>query len=150
MVLKRSDRFAARESGAAAFDWVILAVGVVGLGLAAFSVFTADWEDRARAPHVAAEQSAPTGIGLPPLYPYFNEIWQQDQAAYYAALSDEALLADYAAQYSVAMGEVNARIGADILAVIEQEMTRRGLAVPDGNETAAEIRNRLSGATSSP
>lgn len=147
MVSKRSDGFVARESGAATFDWVILAVGVFGLGLAVYSVFTAELDERPPAPQPVIERPAPEAA---PLYPYFDADWRRDQAAYYAAQADDALLAAYAAQYSVAMGEVNARIGADILAVIEQEMIRRGLPLPETHSTATEIRARLSGATLPP
>jgi hypothetical protein len=147
MVSKRSDGFAARESGAATFDWVILAVGVFGLGLAVYSVFTADLDERPPAPQTAIERSAPE---IAPLYPYFDEVWRRDQAAYFAEAGDDALLAAYAAQYAVALGEVNARIGADFLMIIEEEMTRRGLPLPDGNLRAAAIRARFMDAASPP
>jgi len=150
MVSRRSDGFAARESGAAAFDWVILAVGVFGLGLAIYSVITADMDGRQPTEQAVVERSVPTGSPpvsppeqLPLLYPYFDAIWRAEQAATYAGLSDGDLLAAYAAQYAVATGEVNARIGMDFLAVIEEEMTRRGLARPEATESAADIHARL-------
>ncbi|MGI3183620.1 hypothetical protein [Nioella aestuarii] len=151
MVLKRSDRFAACESGAATFDWVILAVGVFGLGLAIASVFfTSDLERHPPAPQDVIERSAPGDAVPSPLYPYHDDEWRRDQAAHYAAQDDAVLQADYAAQYEVAVGDVNARVGADILSVIEAEMTRRGLPLPEGNATAAEIRVRLTAETGSP
>jgi len=150
MVFKRSDGFAARESGAAAFDWVILAVGVFGLGLAIYSVITAELSDRQLTPPAAIERTAPSEPVLPLLYPYFDEVWRRDHAARYAGQSDTDLLADYAAQYGVATGDVNARIGLDILGVIEGEMTRRGLPLPDGHVRALDIHRRLGGENASP
>lgn len=157
MTGRRTDGFAAAESGAAPFDWVILAVGVFGLGLAIYSVVTADLHDRP-APEPAVVERSLTVEGplvsppsqLPLLYPYFDATWRAEQAATYAEVSDEDLLAAYRAQYAVATGDANPRIGADFLAVIEAEMTRRGLARPAGNESVAEIHARLAAAGDPP
>jgi len=157
MVSKRSDGFAARESGAAAFDWVILAVGVFGLGLAVYSVITAEIAAQRPDPPAAIEQISSSDVGpapptpdLPLLYPYFDEGWRRERAAHYAEQSDADLLVAYGAQYGVATGGVNARIGADLLAVIEAEMTRRGLPLPDDHDPAAVIHRRLSRETAPP
>ena len=88
--------------------------------------------------------------GPPLLYPYFDETWRRDRIAQYGQMTDADLRAAYAAQYGVATGAVNARIGADLLMVIEAEMTRRGIDLPGGHDSAAEIHRRLSAETSSP
>jgi hypothetical protein len=156
MVSKRSDGYVARESGAAAFDWVILAVGVFGLALAFYSLIYSSRDDppapqqqQVVAPLVPAPQEALTDAvralrSLPLLYPYFDEDWRQAQIAAHAALEDGALLAAHAAQYAVATGPVNTRIGADYLGVIEAEILRRGLDLPEGLRPFAEIHAELS------
>lgn len=163
MVSKRSDGFVARESGAATFDWVILAVGVFGLGLAIYSVITADLGEQEQGAQTVIERSAPAPEApveateatpaqarLPLLCPYHDAAWRAEQAAFFAGQSDAALLAAYDAQYAAATGQVNARIGMDFLAVIEAEMTRRGLPLPDGHEPAAAIHARLADAPAPP
>jgi len=146
MVSKRSDGFVTRESGAAAFDWVILAVGIFGLALAIYSVFStsADAPPGPQTEITAPADPAPDIRSAPLLYPHFDEDWRTAQIAAHAALGDDALLAAYAAQYAVATGEVNARIGADYLGVIEAEMAARGLDRPDGNRSFRQIHAVLS------
>lgn len=153
MVLKRSDGFAARESGAAAFDWVILAVGVFGLGLAIYSVITADLDERQQGAQAVIERSdratvdaPPQEVELPLLYPYFDEAWRAEQVEIFASQTDATLLAAYARQYEAATGQVNARIGMDFLGVIEAEITRRGLTLPEGHDPAAVIHARFDAA----
>lgn len=152
MVSKRSDGFITRESGAAAFDWVILAVGVFGLALAVYSVI--DVQRPGPPPEVQTQITAPPPPlpeevaelrGLALLYPHFGEPWRAAQIAHHEGLDEAGLLGAYAAQYGAATGNVNARIAADYLAVIEAEMTLRGLERPPGNRTVADIRAGLSG-----
>lgn len=146
MVSKRSDGFITRESGAATFDWVILAVGVFGLALAVYSLIDSQRPDPP--PAVQTEIAAPPPPlpepvaelrGLSLLYPHFGEPWRAAQIAHHAGLDDAGLLAAYAAQYRAATGTVNARIAADYLAVIEAEMALRGLDRPPGNRPATDI-----------
>lgn len=153
MVSKRSDGFAARESGAAAIDWVILAVGVFGLALAVYSLFGSDLTLRGPAPEQVVETVAPAGPvpevvavyrARPLLYPHFDEAWRTAQIAAFAALDDAALLAAYDAQYGVATGTVNTLIGADYLGVIEAEIRLRGLDLPPGNRSFTELHDALS------
>lgn len=146
MVSKRSDGFVTRESGAAAFDWVILAIGVFGLALAIYSVFGPGDDASPPTPQEVAAPADPVDAArtAPLLYPHFDEDWRAAQIAAHAALDDAALLDAYEAQYAVATGDVNTRIGVDYLGVIEAEMAARGLERPDGYRSFREIHAALS------
>ena len=154
------DRFVTNERGAAALDWVILAFGVFGLGLAIFSVVDTISNGAIRpTPHATRAPDAPaqtlpedvaTLRALPPLYPYFSDDWRGDMIARFAVQSDADLLEDYAAQHDVATGPVNALIGADMLVLIEAEMRLRGLPLPDGDPSAAALHARLAPPLQSP
>lgn len=63
-------------------------------------------------------------------------------------LSDAQLQADYATNYAYATTQspssLETETRADYIAVQEQIMIERGIDIPDGNDTAEEVRERLS------
>ena len=141
------------DSGAVTVDWVVMTAAVVGVGIATTAAVSTGLNDvagdtsgimegeiistsfDALADFVSSysplSSSHGPGWGTDPT-------WVEDTYSNWSALSDDDIAAIYTADYASAVGGGDP-IRADYIAVQEQIMTDRGIDIPDGNLTAAQI-----------
>lgn len=163
--------FLQSDSGAVTIDWVVLTAALVGLGLATTAVVSGgvsalsnDMDDQLVNQGIVTEFAAAiTGMDWAN-YDYLaaqhGASWGTDSEGRgwaehtYAAWSDPAILSDaalqeqYAINYNYATTQsassMETETRADYVAIQEQIMIERGIEIPDGNDTAEEIRDRFS------
>jgi hypothetical protein len=152
-------RFLQDQSGAVTVDWVVLTGGLVGLGLATMAVVSGGVETTSGnvsgtmtgyeisssfAPLSSIDNwlanYSPVNSGLhgPSWGPDAQgRSWVENTYANWSQLSDHQIGHMYTADYASAiMGDATR---ADYIAVQEQIMADRGIAIPTGNMSAADI-----------
>ena len=164
----RLNEFLNDEAGAVTVDWVVLTAAIVGLGLAVMAVVSGGVENLSG--DVAGELAevepgdnffaglaASAGIDWSAYSPvagthgtdtwgYDSEgqTWAENTYSGWSELDDATITSMYNEQYAIAMtgntGSEFHRQRADYVTVTEQIMTDRGMAVPEGNVSAEDIR----------
>lgn len=161
------------DSGAVTVDWVVLTSAMVGLGFVTAAIVTTGVEDLSygisnELTLQAEFTSASVGVDWGSYANLANQhgaSWGTDAEgrnwaeSTYAGwsdpniLSDAALQTQYAANYAYATTQPAhsqaTRTYADYAAVQEQIMIDRGLEIPAGNQSAAEVRARFESSSSS-
>jgi Flp pilus assembly pilin Flp len=148
------------ESGAVTVDWVVLTAAIVGIAIAVISVISGGVEDASVGINdelvVASNftfggNDANWASDYIPLSGQHGNTWSGDgvddegrtwvENTYdnWSALGDEQLVAMYTEDYNTATTSYDPT-RADYVAVQETILTERGIDIPDGNRTAAEIR----------
>jgi len=147
------------ESGAVTVDWVVLTGGLVGLGLATMAVVSGGVQSTSNS--VSGTMSgyeistsfgglAAIGDWLSGYSPVNNALhgpswgpdaegrnWVENTYDNWSALSDQQVMDMYTADYANAIAGDATR--ADYIAVQERIMAERGIAIPSGNMTAADV-----------
>jgi len=148
------------ESGAVTVDWVVITSGVVGLGLATMAVVSGGVQSTSNSvggTMTGFEISSSFGDGLTAIgdwlsgYAPVNDAlhgptwgpddqgrnWVENTYDNWSELSDQQIMDMYSADYANAiMGDATR---ADYIAVQERIMAERGIAIPAGNMTAADV-----------
>lgn len=148
-------RFKADESGAVTTDWVVITAAVVGLGLVVATSIGGSTTEAAAGVATSVDSTVATALGheqtTEEFLASYNPVssrhrggsgpdsWVRGSYDYTSRMSDSQLAASYARNYSKAMTGTNA-VAADRLAVRERVMKERGMSVPSGNKSAAEVR----------
>jgi Flp pilus assembly pilin Flp len=148
------------ESGAVTVDWVVLTAAIVGIAIAVISLISGGVEDASVGINdelvVASNftfggSDANWASGYSPLSGQHGDIWSgngvDDEGRTWAentydnwsVLSDEELVSMYNQDYLTATTTYDPT-RADYVAVQETILTERGIPIPDGNRTAADIR----------
>lgn len=149
------------DSGAVAVDWTVLAAAVVGLGIATVGAvrsgtgaLATDIGNSLSSASVAALGELGAGDGVAAVADYVHDLLSVSQDTYdqwmaaLAGYSDESLATNYAfcAQIAAAALEganpAGAAIYIDAMAAYQQEMTARGLDIPEGPATVQDLDDR--------
>jgi hypothetical protein len=161
--------FIFEESGAVTVDWVVLTAGIVGLSIATAAVVSGGVENLSgdvdtRLTDMEAGQGFLDGLGgainwadYSPISPQHGAAWGNNgldaegrtwaENTYdgWSQMSDADLLNTYNTNYAYATsnptGNMETQTRADYVAISEQIMTERGIDVPNGNMSAAELRD---------
>ena len=153
------------ESGAVTVDWVVLTAAIVGIAIAVVSLISGGVEDASVGVNdeliVASNftfggDDANWASGYLPLSEQHGDTWSGDgvddegrtwaENTYdnWSVLSDEELVSKYNEDYSTATSTIDPT-RADYVAVQETIMNDRGIPIPDGNLSAADIRTGWEG-----
>lgn len=168
--------FIKSDSGAVTVDWVVLTAALAGLGLATTAVvsggisdLSGDISGQLVSQEIITEFTS-ASVGMD--WGSYDNLANQHGASWgtdaegrnwaestYAGWSDPNILSDadlqtqYAANYEYATTQSASsqatRTYADYAAVQEQIMIDRGLEIPAGNQSAAEVRARFESSSSS-
>ena len=150
-------KFKKDDSGAVTVDWVVMAASVVGIGVASMGVVSEGVNDVSADTSALLESSIIStsfSDGLANIADWLSGYspvsalhgpswgsdpnWVEDTYSNWSALSDADLQANYNADYASANGGGDA-VRADCIAVQERILNERGIGIPDGNSTAAEV-----------
>jgi len=153
-------RFIDDESGAVTVDWVVLTGGLAGLGLATMAVVSGGVQSASNSVSgtmTGYEISSSFGDALSAIGDWLSGYtpvngalhgpswgpddqgrnWVENTYDNWSALSDQQIMDMYTADYANAITGDATR--ADYIAVQERIMAERGIAIPAGNMTAADV-----------
>ncbi|GAB5448664.1 hypothetical protein [Gymnodinialimonas sp.] len=163
--------FIQSDSGAVTVDWVVLTAALVGLGLATTAVvsggvsaLSSDMDDQLVNQGIITEFAAAVAAMDWASYDYLaaqhgpswgtdaeGRGWAEHTYAQWSdpnILSDAELMAQYQTHYAYATTgsptSMETQTRADYIAIQEQIMLERGLEIPEGNQSAEEVRERFS------
>lgn len=136
--------FLRNETGATTVDMAVLMAGVVGLGVATTAVVTSGVGDVSY--YIENQMTdmieTPTGLSSYSLLnPGYNESWRAVLQQRVAGFNDNRLNRAYNNTYRRATNGSASRRARQIdrLGVIEAEMMTRGMTLPDGNQSFADL-----------
>ena len=147
------------ESGAVTVDWVVMTSGVVGLGLATMTVVSGGVQSTSNSVSgtMTGYEISSSFDGLASISDWLSGYtpvngalhgpswgpdaqgrnWVENTYDNWSALSDQQIMDMYTADYANAINGDATR--ADYIAVQERIMAERGIAIPAGNMTAADV-----------
>ncbi len=148
-------RYKAEEDGAVTTDWVVLTAAIVGLGLVAATSIGGSTTEAAAGVATSVDSTVSTALGHEQTTEEFlasynpvssrhrggsgSDSWVRSSYNYTKGMTNSQLQRSYDYNYAQAITG-NKAANADRLAVRERVMKERGIAIPSGNQTAAQVR----------